>query len=83
VGPAIRPEAGSELAVIAISKEKMMRKLAATLAAALALVGVGLAAHTATSNSGGGFVDASAQTGSILFYNLPYIEQDNLFRAFN
>jgi hypothetical protein len=34
--------------VIAVSQEELMRKLIATLAAALALAGIGLTAHTAT-----------------------------------
>ena len=47
-----------------------MRKLIATIAAALALAGLGLATHTATS-------DARADASSPL---LPYVEQDNLFK---
>jgi hypothetical protein len=57
--------------VIAISKEELMRKLIATtaaIAAALALAGVGLGTRTATS-------DAPA------YAMLPYIEQDNVYRA--
>ena len=47
-----------------------MHKLIATIAAALALAGVGLATHTATS-------DTPADASALL---LPYIEQDNLFK---
>ena len=49
-----------------------MRKLIATIAATLALAGVGLATHTASLDT----VDAS----SGFFHILPYIEQDNVFR---
>lgn len=45
-----------------------MHKLIATIVAALALAGVGLASHTATS-------DASTHA------MLPYIEQDNIYKA--
>ena len=76
----IRLGGGSELAVIAISKEDM-RKLIATIAAALALAGVGFATDTATS-------DAPADAGSThgagasFVHILPYIQQDNVFRVF-
>jgi hypothetical protein len=65
VALAIRPGGGSELTVIAISTEELMRKLIATIAAAFALAGVGVATHTATS-------DAPADAS---FASLPYIEQ--------
>ncbi len=68
---AIRPGGGSELAAVAVSKEEPMRKLIATIAAALALAGVGLATHTAMSD---------APTDAWFAHILPYIEQDNLFR---
>jgi hypothetical protein len=54
-----------------IPQEERMRRLIATIAAALALTGVGLATHTASS-------DALARSGMLVDI-LPYIEQDNLF----
>ena len=72
VALAIRPRGGPELAAVAISKEEPVRKLIATIAAALALAGVGLATHTTTS-------DAPADAWFV--HILPYIEQDNLFRV--
>jgi hypothetical protein len=72
VALAIRRGGGSELAAIAISKEELMRKLIATIAAALALAGVGLVTHTTTSDAG-----ADAWFTHIL----PYVEQDNLYRV--
>jgi hypothetical protein len=68
--------------VIAISKEQRMRKLIATIAATLALAGVGLATHTATSDApaDASFTRTAEQAGgSIFFHLLPYIEQDNVF----
>ena len=47
-----------------------MRKLLASIAAAIALAGVGLATHTATS-------DAPTDASVLL---LPYVEQENLYR---
>jgi hypothetical protein len=56
----------------------MMRKLAATLTAAVTLAGVGLAAHTASSPG-----DASAQTSGVFVHLLPYVEQENVYRDHN
>jgi hypothetical protein len=50
-----------------------VRKLIATIAATLALAGVGIAAHTATSDAPG-----EAGSGYVL---LPYVEQETLYRA--
>jgi hypothetical protein len=50
-----------------------MRKLIATTAAALAIAGVGLVTHTATSHT-------HADPG-FEFFILPYIEQDNIYRV--
>ena len=55
-----------------------MRKLVATIAAAFALAGVGLAAHTATSDAP---AHAHDQASSMFFQILPYIEQDNVYRS--
>jgi hypothetical protein len=62
--------------VIAISKEELMRKLIATIAAAsaFAFAAVGLATHTATS-------DAPAYATSRYIHMLPYVEQDSVYRA--
>jgi hypothetical protein len=68
----IHPCCSSELAAVATSKEEPVRKLIATIAAALALAGVGLATHTTTS-------DAPADARFV--HIIPYIEQDNLFRV--
>ena len=60
-----------------------MRKLIATIVATLALAGVGLATHAATSND---LADASVtQTsyqanGGWQYLLLPYIEQDNVYK---
>jgi hypothetical protein len=51
-----------------------MRKLIATIAAALVLAVVGLVTHTATS-------DAPAYASSPFNILLPYVEQDNVYRA--
>jgi hypothetical protein len=82
VALAIRPGGGSELTVIAISKEQRMRKLIATIAATLALAGAGLATYTATSDApaDAGLTRTSEQAGGNTFSRLlPYIEQDNVF----
>jgi hypothetical protein len=56
-----------------VSKEQRMRKLITTIAAALALAGVGLVTHTAASAAHGG--------AAVFNHILPYIEQDNLFKT--
>jgi hypothetical protein len=64
-----------------------VRKLIATVAAAVALAGAGLATHTAMSNTpaGASFADASGvrsgSSNSWPVYILPYIEQENVYRA--
>jgi hypothetical protein len=80
MAPAIRPGGGSELLATAMSKEERMRKLVATIAAALALSGVGLATHTATSDAPADarFTDTSDQASSF-YHLLPFVEQDNLY----
>ena len=55
-----------------------MRKLVATIAAAFALAGVGLAAHTATSDAP---AQADDQASGMFFQILPHIEQDNVYRS--
>ena len=59
-----------------------MRKLTATIAATLALAGVGLVTHAATSDApaDASFTRTSEQAdGNIFLHLMPYIEQDNVF----
>jgi hypothetical protein len=55
-----------------------MRKLVATIAAAFALAGVGLATHTATSAAPVD-TDSTERAGGIAFHILPYVEQENVY----
>jgi hypothetical protein len=62
-----------------------VRKLIVTIPATLALAGVGLATHTATSDApaDASITQTSEQAGCTTFFHLlPYIEQDDVYRAF-